>query len=116
MKTILVVDDERDLLTAVAGVLADEGYEVLECGNGRDALELLRKRRPDLALVDVMMPFMSGPELVSEIKGDPRLDGLPIVLMSAVENPDAKRSVKAFLKKPFALAKLVSLVHELLAE
>ena len=116
MKTILVVDDERDLLTAVAGVLTDEGYEVLECGNGRDALELLRKRRPDLALVDVMMPFMTGAEVLQAARKDARIEAVPIVLMSAVENADAKRTVKAFLKKPFALGKLVSLVHELLAE
>ena len=116
MKTILVVDDERDLLTAVAGVLEDEGYEIIECGNGRDALECLRKRRPDLALIDVMMPFMSGTELVDHIHREPKLSGLPIVLMSAVENTEAKKLASAFLKKPFALAKLVSLVHDLLAE
>jgi len=116
VKTILVVDDERDLLTAVAGVLEDEGYEIIECGNGRDALDCLRHRRPDLALIDVMMPFMSGTELLGEIKREPKLAGLPIVLMSAVENADAKKLAQAFLKKPFALGKLVTLVHDLLAE
>lgn len=116
MKTILVVDDERDLLTAVAAVLEDEGFEIIECGNGRDALDELRKRRPDLALIDVMMPFMSGTELVAEIQREPELSDLPVVLMSAVENSEAKKLARAFLKKPFALGKLVTLVHDLLAE
>ena len=53
MKTILVVDDERDLLTAVAGVLEDEGYGVIECSDGREALERLATQKPDAALIDV---------------------------------------------------------------
>ncbi len=116
MKTILVVDDERDLLTAVSGVLADEGYEVLEACDGREALDVLRKRRPDLALVDMMMPFMSGAELVDAIRREPKLEGLPVVLMSAVESAGETDHVAAFLKKPFPLQRLLAVVGDLVGE
>lgn len=112
MKTILVADDERDLLTAVSGVLQDEGYTVIECVNGKQALEMLVLRRPDAALVDVMMPFMSGTEVVQAARKDPRIDGVPIVLMSAVDDPRLKAGVAGFLKKPFALSRLLALVDD----
>jgi CheY-like chemotaxis protein len=114
MKTILVVDDERDLLSAVSGVLKDEGYDVIEASDGKQALEVLSRQRPDVALVDVMMPFVTGIELVEAVKENPKLDGMPIVLMSAVDDPDVKRSVRAFLKKPFPLKRLLSTVEDVL--
>lgn len=114
MKTVLVVDDERDLLSAVCGVLEDEGYDVIECSDARQALEQLATRKPDVALIDVMMPVMSGHELVAIMHRDPRLDGLPIVMMSAVEAPDLDRDViSAFLKKPFKLARLLDTIKSL---
>lgn len=116
MKTILVVDDERDLLTAVTGVLQDEGYDVIECADGREALERLATKKPDAALIDVMMPIMSGIELVEILRQDPRFKGLPIVIMSAVESTDIDRkSYAGFLKKPFRLKRLLELVEQIAA-
>ena len=114
MKTILVVDDERDLLTAVSGVLEDEGYDVIECADGREALERLATKRPDAALIDVMMPVMSGIELVEILRKDPRFKGLPIVIMSAVENSDIdKDNYAGFLKKPFKLKRLLQVIEQI---
>lgn len=115
MIQILVVDDEHDLRSAVAGVLQDEGYEVIECADGRQALEVLARQRPDAALVDVMMPFVSGLEVVEAVRRNPALDGLPIVLMSAVDDPRLKDGVTAFLKKPFPLRKLLTCLGDVLA-
>ena len=112
MKTILVADDERDLLTAVSGVLQDEGHDVIECTDGKQALEMLVLRRPDAALVDVMMPFMTGTELVAAAREDPRIQAVPIVLMSAVDDPKLKEGVAGFLKKPFAVGRLLSLLDD----
>lgn len=114
MKTVLVCDDETDLLSAVSGVLKDEGYEVVECADGKQALESLLAHRPDLVLVDVMMPYMTGPELVDAVKGYPALAGLPIVLMSAVDDPKLKHGIAGFLKKPFPLRRLLSTVEAVL--
>lgn len=112
MKTILVADDERDLLTAVSGVLQDEGYEVIECHDGKQALEMLVQRRPDAALVDVMMPFMTGTEVVRAAREDPRIDDVPIVLMSAVDAPELKAEVAGFLRKPFPLRRLLAMIGD----
>lgn len=114
MITILVVDDERDLLSAVSGVLQDEGYEVIEASDGKQALEVLARQRPDMAIVDVMMPFVTGTELVAAVKANPKLASLPIVLMSAVDDPDVKRGVAAFLKKPFPIKRLLTCVDDIL--
>jgi CheY-like chemotaxis protein len=92
------------------GVLQDEGYAVIECADGKQALEMLVLRRPDAALVDVMMPFMTGTELVAAARKDPRIDRVPIVLMSAVADPELKAGVAGFLKKPFALRRLLALL------
>jgi CheY-like chemotaxis protein len=110
---ILVVDDELDILHAVAGILEDEGYEVIACGSGREALAALSLARPSLILLDVMMPYMSGYEVLDSMKAMPALDGVPVVLMSAVE-PNHKRSAswKAFLRKPFHLDKLLATVKD----
>lgn len=113
MKTILVVDDERDLLTAVSGVLEDEGYEVIECSNGKEALEYLSTNHPDAALIDVMMPILGGNDLVEILRRNPTFDGMPIVMMSAVERiqVDGKR-ISAFLKKPFQLKRLLATIRD----
>lgn len=113
MKTILVVDDERDLLTAVSGVLGDEGYRVVECCDAEQALRYLEQHRPDAALIDVMLPVMDGRELVARLRQDPRLDDLPVVMMSAVETTDLDRAqFAAFLKKPFHLKRLLETIQQ----
>ena len=115
---ILVVDDELDILHAVAGILEDEGYEVIACGSGREALAALSSLsslRPSLVLLDVMMPYMSGYEVLETLKAIPGMEGVPVILMSAVEprQKDTKGARwKAFLRKPFHLDKLLSTVKD----
>ena len=99
-----------------AGVLEDEGYEVIECSDGREALERLATKKPDAALIDVMMPVMSGIELVDILRKDPRFRGLPIVIMSAVENSEIdKDNYAGFLKKPFKLKRLLQVIEQIAA-
>ncbi|WP_437286999.1 response regulator [Sorangium sp. So ce406] len=120
MTTVLVVDDESDLLACIEGLLEDEGYSVVTCSDGKQALDYLREARPDLALVDLMMPIMSGFDLVRAVKDEQRLDGMPIVIMSAVEQRQELLQklgdrVHAVLKKPFTADKLLGTVRKLLA-
>src|SRR5437899_9215784 len=75
-ETILVVDDEENIRHTLRGVLADEGFEVLEAPDGRRALELLRHAAPRLAIVDVWMPEMDGIELVERMRN--QAPGVPI--------------------------------------
>ncbi|WP_437732946.1 response regulator [Sorangium sp. So ce1335] len=120
MTTVLVVDDETDLLACIEGLLEDEGYSVVTYPDGKQALDYLREARPDLALVDLMMPIMSGFDLVKAVKDEPRLDGMPIVIMSAVEQRQELLQklgdrVHAVLKKPFTADKLLGTIRRLLA-
>src|SRR5207247_1847050 len=80
-ETILVVDDEENIRHTLRGVLADEGFEVLEAPDGRRALELLQHAAPRLAIVDVWMPEMDGIELVERMRN--QAPGVPITVISA---------------------------------
>jgi CheY-like chemotaxis protein len=109
--SILVVEDEFDVQQVVADVLRDEGYEVSVCGNGRDALERLREHRPDVVVMDVMMPILSGVQALEQIRKTPGLDGVPIILMSEMPPRSGEpRHWQAFLKKPFRLEQLLNAV------
>ena len=111
MSTILVVEDEFDVQQVVADVLRDEGYEVDVCGNGREALECVRKRRPDLIVMDVMLPILSGFQVLEELERGLELKGMPVILMSETPPPPSEpRRWQAFLRKPFRLEQLLDAV------
>jgi len=121
MKTVLIVDDEYAIVDALQGLLADEGYHVLTAANGQEALAQIAKTKPDLVLVDVMMPVMGGRELVRALAADPATAHLPVVMMSAApreilfpNGPDVP--ITAFLPKPFAVGQLLRLLQRLLAQ
>lgn len=114
MKSILVVDDEFDLVGTLRSILEGEGYGTEFCSNGRAALDLLGSHRPDLLLMDVMLPFVSGLEVLRQMKETPGLDGIPVVLMSSVPPGVKQRDYHwdAFLRKPFKLEDLLRTVSE----
>lgn len=114
MKTILVVDDEFDLLQTICATLEMGGYRPMGAANGRAALRSIAEERPDLVLSDVMMPYMSGYELVSAIRQLPAGADLPVVLMSAVDpSLHPAGSWNAVLAKPFSLDTLLETVEGL---
>lgn len=117
MKTILVVDDEYDLLQTICATLELGGYHPVPAGNGRKALEMIGQQRPDLVLTDVMMPYMSGYDLVEAIREMPEGKDLPTVLMSAIDparHPDGRWD--QVLAKPFTLDKLLTTVEDLIGK
>jgi CheY-like chemotaxis protein len=116
MKTILVVDDEFDLSCTLRSLLEDEGYRVAVCANGRDALDCIREARPDLVLMDVMIPLLSGFEVLAAMRRAPELAEMPVILMSAIP-PGVRREDygwQAFLQKPFSLNALLRTVNHLI--
>jgi CheY-like chemotaxis protein len=117
MKTVLVVDDEYDLLHTICASLELGGYHSIAAGDARAALEALRTSRPDLILTDVMMPYMSGYELVDAVRRLPDGAKMPVVLMSAI-NPDQhpQGNWDAMLPKPFSLEALLGTMEALLGE
>ncbi len=109
--SVLVVDDERDIREAVAEVLKDEGFEVLDATDGAEALQQLRAHHPAVVLLDLMMPGMNGWEFCAARNLEPELSAIPIIVISAlgrVSGIDAQ----AFLQKPFELDALVSAVRQ----
>ena len=115
MKSVLVVDDEPVLRGLVAEVLRDEGYAVAEAGGGGALLDRLADERPDLVLLDVMMPGIDGRQAYLAMRSRDDLLGVPVVMMSAAVSPDRlDPSIAAFLPKPFDLDRLIGLVEELI--
>lgn len=115
MSNILVVDDEQPVLEFIALVLADSGHQTMLASNGKHALELLEKERPDLVISDVMMPLMSGVELCQQLKGAAATAAIPVILMtSAGQRITAEAGPDGFLAKPFDLNVLEALVDRCL--
>ncbi len=113
---ILLVEDDSGIRDSVVELLEAEGYAVAAAANGSDALEwLAREAPPDMLLVDLVMPMMSGGELLERVRADPRLAAIPAVLMTAaIPSPRAPvPAADAVLAKPFELDALLDLVARL---
>lgn len=117
-KRILIVDDDVSLRQVVAETLRGEGYLVDEASNGSGGLESLRRARPDLALVDMVMPVMDGRGFIEACRAEPDCAELPIVIVSATytlsEEPDGL-NVRAVIPKPFDMGLVLSVVQRLTA-
>ena len=113
MKTVLVVDDEFDLTSTVRAILEGEGYRVEVCANGREALERLKAARPDLVLLDVMLPVVDGYGVLREIRQSAELADVPVVLMNSFPpKRDGSGDWQGFLRKPFTLGTLLDAVRQ----
>lgn len=113
----MVVDDERPLREVIAEVLRDEGYAVREAPDGVSALRLLETVRPDLMLMDVMMPGLDGHQVYLAVRAREELNGLPVVLMSAaIDASGLDPTISDFLRKPFSIDKLLHVVERLLQQ
>ena len=115
-KTILICDDEASLRELVRAIL-DGDYRFAEAADGVEALELVHELRPDLVLADVMMPRLSGLELLAEVRKDPELQELPIIVVTAFAGERVaalEAGADGFLAKPFDPDELTATVEELL--
>ena len=109
-----MVDDDVDLLEALSEILESEGFGIHQARNGLEALEVLEPLRPDLILLDLMMPVMDGWEFAERIRGRPDWAQIPVIVLSADRNVgDKARKLGAvgYLAKPFELSELLSLVQ-----
>lgn len=118
---MLVVDDEPRMARLVQLILEEAGYEVRVCPDGESCLETLRAWHPDLIILDLMMPGLSGIEVLEQLRADPSLAHLPVLLYSA-SGPllpsagEARRLRVGVLRKPFDLDSLLTAVHSLLGQ
>ena len=118
--TILICDDEPSLRELMRLSLEPRpGYRFVEAGDGGEAIELLERVRPDLLLLDVMMPGTGGIDVLEHLRAHTELSQIPVIVVSAFASPaDRRRAIAAgatrFVKKPFDPEALRSLVEELL--
>jgi len=106
---VLVVDDEPYIVEFLCLLLEEEGYRVLRASDGRQAWELALQTRPDLVISDVMMPGMTGLQLLEQLRGSIDLAATPVILMSAVPRAMESQGV-TFVPKPFDIDQMLDLV------
>lgn len=117
--TVLLCDDEAVLRQLVRATLGVGEYRILEASDGDEALHLLREHRPDLVVLDMMMPGRSGLEVLRELRSDSDLARTPVVMLTArAREADQEAAAEAgadrYLAKPFSPLELLSVVEDLL--
>jgi DNA-binding response OmpR family regulator len=118
-RTVVVAEDDEDILLLVATRLKRDGFDVVTARNGVEALELVRARRPQVAVLDISMPPPDGLEVVRQIRADSELRGTRLVLLTAkARGADMHiglaAGADAYVSKPFSPAELSARVQELL--
>ena len=118
---ILVVDDEIYIVHILDFSLGMEGYEVVTALDGEQALEKMKSERPDLIVLDIMMPKLDGYEVCKSVKGNPDTAHIPVILLSAKgRNVDQKLGFDVgaddYITKPFSPRKLVERINQLLGQ
>jgi two-component system, cell cycle response regulator DivK len=119
-KTVLIVEDNELNMKLFHDLLASHGYDTVGTSSGIEALELARAHRPDLILMDIHLPDVSGLEVTKWIKGDPELRRIPVVAVTAFAmNGDEERirqgGCEAYLSKPISIAKFMETVRSFLS-
>ena len=110
-RRILLVDDTKDILLVVSKRLESWGYEALTADSGEEGLRIAQKQRPDLILLDIMMPKMKGRDVCVRLKADPKTADIPVILLSALGLPDNIKAglelgAEDYIVKPFQPAEL----------
>jgi CheY-like chemotaxis protein len=109
---VLIVEDDVDIRETLGEALASAGYETAAAANGLEGLASARRARPDLIVLDVMMPVMDGWQFRSAQRQDPALASIPVIVISA-SAPASSIDADTYLEKPFALDRFVAEVARL---
>ncbi|HEX2386449.1 MAG TPA: response regulator [Candidatus Binatia bacterium] len=120
-KTIMVVDDNPDIITIVRTILEGKGYNVMSAYSGTELLSTLEKDKPDLVVLDIMMPQMDGLEVLTRMKAAPDTAAIPVILLTAkVQYEDVlggyKLGADYYITKPFTSTQLINGINLLLGE
>jgi CheY-like chemotaxis protein len=128
-KKVLVVDDDPDVRLFNITVLEENGYTPIEAANGEEGMQFIQKERPDLVILDVLMPRESGVRLYRQMKTDPKLAKIPVIILSGITQKSFLRSQKAltefggaevpepeaYLEKPVEPEELAKTIQSILA-
>jgi CheY-like chemotaxis protein len=112
---VLVVDDDPSIRRMIMAALRREGYVFSEAANGKEALDIMRQEPPSVVVLDLMMPIVSGWDVLRERAAQPDLQSIPVIIVSANRGPELAsamdKGICAFLPKPFDIRVLSSLVR-----
>ena len=117
---ILLIDDEPNIIEAIRFILTRAGYTVTSHGNGLDAVAVIAAARPDLVILDLMLPGRSGYDILQDLRSNPAHAALPVLMLTAKGQPRDREMAERlgasrFLSKPFANADILAAVRSLLA-
>lgn len=117
-RTVLLIEDEQNIIEAVSFILSRDGWDVRTHCNGNDAVDAIRKRLPDLVILDVMLPGKSGFDILQEIRADTELGKTPVLMLSARgQSRDLEMAERAganrYMTKPFSNADVLEAVRAL---
>ena len=122
-KKIMIVDDEESILTLVKNILDTQDFDVITAKDGNECLNILKKEKPDLILIDIMMPEMNGIELAEKIKSSPDNKSIKIVFLTVVDSKEVKSNMikkrldkidfDDYITKPFDNQDLVDRVKKI---
>lgn len=118
---ILIVDDEADLVAVLRFGLEAEGFEVIEAGDGETGLKRAREDRPDLLVLDLMLPRMDGYKVCRALKFDERYRSLPVIILSARSGTQDRElamtmGADAYVTKPYDMRLLVTRIREMIVQ
>lgn len=119
-KRILIVDDEVSIVKGLVHALRKDAITVFTASDGRTGLDIVRREKPDLVILDILMPKMNGYEVCREIKWDPELKHIPVMMLSARKHAADRRwaleiQADAYLVKPFEMPELAAIIRKLLS-
>jgi two-component system alkaline phosphatase synthesis response regulator PhoP len=120
VKKILIVDDEPHMIELVKAILSEEGYDVATASDGKEGLKKLETLKPDLVILDMMMPGMSGREVCEKIRENPKTKGLKVAFLTVARFSEvgkqelSKMNVSDYITKPFENTDLVKRVKKII--
>lgn len=120
MAKILVIDDDIDVIDIIKYTVAREGHELMEARNGKEGLELLSQAKPDLIVLDIMMPEMDGLTLNAHLMADPSMKSIPVIILTAKgrmkEVFETSSNVRCYMEKPFEPVALQEQIRTILSQ
>jgi len=120
--TILCIEDETEMIELVKLILVRRGYHVIGADGGRAGLDIMHKQKPDLVLLDLMMPDMDGWEVYQQMKADIELQNIPVIIITAKAHSIDKilglhiAKVNDYIVKPFSPTELIDSISSVLGE
>ena len=117
-RSVIVIEDERNIIEAISFILSRDGWDVAPHSNGHAAVDVVRARKPDIVILDVMLPGKSGFDILTEIRDDSELGQTPVLMLTARgQEKDremaARAGASAYMTKPFSNSEVLDAVRQL---